>query len=97
MTKPRKSPAVGVSATLVACLIAVPVASTANESVSTATYQAAEPMVTRAPYKAHNPLHRRLVISGGAEFARVEAAPDSVDKRPHRSRWKAPNPFHRPD
>lgn len=65
----------------------------AESGVSAAQDQAMERVATRASHKMANQFHRRQVLDGHAEFARLEIAPEAADT-PRRIYVKSGNRFH---
>ncbi len=83
-----------VTTVLVAALAGGFASSAAAESgVTAAQEQVMERVATRAQHKMANPFHRRQVLDGHAEFARLEIAPEAVEA-PRRTYMKSGNRFH---
>ena len=83
-----------VTTVLVAALAGGFASSAAAESGVTASKeQVMERVPTRAQHKTANQFHRRQVLDGHAEFARLEIAPEAVDTS-RRVYVKSGNRFH---
>jgi hypothetical protein len=83
-----------VTTVLVAALVGGFASSAAAGSGATpAQEQVMERVPTRAQHKMANQFHRRQVLDGHAEFARLEIAPEAVDV-PRRVYVKSGNRFH---
>jgi hypothetical protein len=63
-------------------------------AVEPAQEQAVERVPTRAQHKMANQFHRRQVLAGQAEFARLEIAPEAGEAPKRRVFVKSGNRFH---
>lgn len=66
----------------------------AEGGVTPAQDQAMERVATRAKHKMANQFHRRQLLDGHAEFARLEVAPDAGEAPQRRVYVKSGNRFH---
>lgn len=66
----------------------------AAEGVTPAQDQAMERVATRAKHKMANQFHRRQVLDGQAQFARLEIAPEAGEGPRRRVYVKSGNRFH---
>lgn len=66
----------------------------ANEGVTAAQEQTSQRVATRAQHKMANQFHRRQVLEGQAEFARLEIAPETGEGPKRRVFVKSGNRFH---
>jgi hypothetical protein len=79
--------------TVLVAVLASGFATAAESGAAAAQDQAMERVATRASHKMANQFHRRQVLDGRAEFARLEIAPEMADT-PRRIYVKRGNRFH---